>query len=465
MDNKILKTPYVEFLGSNASEVTGSANLIRFMNYHILVDYGLRQTSNEQEDYVCNLKRHKDIKPKKLDAIILTHCHIDHCGLIPKLYAEGATCPLYVPQGTKGLLTLMWQDSHKIFVSEHERFNRAPLYEQSAIDLALGYIVEVDLRSKQYINDHISFIYYNAQHIVKSRQVYLELNDGNNIKKLGFTGDYSTYKDRYWLNQRDDLPMVDILVGECTYSNSNRTIKERDRRTDVNKLKLAIDYALEHKSKVIIPTFSLNRLQDILAMLYETYGDKLPIRTVVDSPLGKNISAIWNKLIDKDRDLWDRICYCDDIYWIDDFKMSVALDKLQESLLVIAGGGMLSGGRATYWCKHNLSNKYNYIIFSGYNTPESPAGQIRSGKLKSVKIDGVDVRCVAHTLAFNSFSSHADHKHLLEYYTELPYNKICLVHSEQESKAKFATELKESLSKANRSSRVVITNKDSKVHF
>ena len=177
-----LKTPYVEFLGSNASEVTGSANLIRFMNYHILVDYGLRQTSNEQEDYVCNLKRHKDIKPKKLDAIILTHCHIDHCGLIPKLYAEGATCPLYVPQGTKGLLTLMWQDSHKIFVSEHERFNRAPLYEQSAIDLALGYIVEVDLRSKQSINDHISFIYYNAQHIVKSRQIYLELNDGNNIK-------------------------------------------------------------------------------------------------------------------------------------------------------------------------------------------------------------------------------------------------------------------------------------------
>lgn len=465
MDNKILKTPYVEFLGSNASEVTGSANLIRFMNYHILVDYGLRQTSNEQEDYVVNLKRHKDIKPKKLDAIILTHCHIDHCGLVPKLYAEGANCPLFIPQGAKGLLTLMWQDSHKIFASEHERFNRKPLYEQADIDLALSHVVEVNLWSKCEINDYISFTYYNAQHIVKGRQIYMELNDGNNIKKLGFTGDISSYKDRYWLNQRDDLPMIDMLIGECTYSNSNRTIKERDRRTDVNKLKLAIDYALEHKSKVIIPTFSLNRLQDILAMLYQTYGSKLPIKTIIDSPLGRNISQIWDKLIDKDKDLWEAIYHHGDIRWIGEFKESVAFNQIQEPLLVIAGGGMLSGGRATWWCKQNLANKYNYVIFSGYNTPESPAGQIRSGKLKSVKIDGVDIRCAAHTLAFNSFSSHADHKHLLEYYTALPYNKICLVHSEQDSKAKFAAELKENLSKANRSSRVVITNKDSKVHF
>lgn len=465
MDNKTLKTPYVEFLGSNASEVTGSANLVRFMNYHILVDYGLRQTSNEAEDYVVNLKRHKDIKPKKLDAIILTHCHIDHCGLVPKLYAEGATCPLYIPQGTKGLLTLMWQDSHKIFVSEYERFKRKPLYEQTDIDLALTHIVEVDLYTPYVINDNIGFVYYNAQHIVKARQVYMVLTDGNTTKKLGFTGDISSYKDRYYLGQRDNLPMTDMLIGECTYSNSKRTIKERDRRTDVNKLKLAIDYALEHKSKVIIPTFSLNRLQDILAVLYETYGANFPIKTIVDSPLGKNISTIWNKLIDKDYELWDKIYHHNDIHWIDDFKETVAFNQIQEPLLVIAGGGMLSGGKATWWCKQNLSNKYNYVIFSGYNTPTSPAGQIRSGKMKSVKIDGIDVRCAAHTLAFNSFSSHADHKHLLEYYTEVQYNKICLVHSEQDSKVKFAGELKECLSKVDRSSRVIITNKDSKVHF
>lgn len=465
MDNKILKTPYVEFLGSNASEVTGSANLVRFMNYHILIDYGLRQTSNEQEDYVVNLKRHKDIKPKKLDAIILTHCHVDHCGLVPKLYAEGATCPLFIPQGAKGLLTLMWQDSHKIFASDYERFNRKPLYEQADIDLALSYVVEVDLRSKCDINDHISFTYYNAQHIVKGRQIYIELNDGNTIKKLGFTGDISSYKDRYWLNQRDDLPMIDMLVGECTYSNSKRNIKERDRRTDVNKLKLAIDYAIEHKSKVIIPTFSLNRLQDILAMLYQTYGSKLPIKTLVDSPLGHSISKLWEKLIDKDEELWQEVYHHSDIRWVGDFKESVAFNQIQEPMLIIAGGGMLSGGRATWWCKQNLYIKNNYIIFPGYTTPESPAGKIRRGRLKYVGIDGTEVRCSAHTLAFNSFSSHADHKHLLEYYTELPYNKICLVHSEQESKAKFAQELKDFLSKANRTSRVVITNKDSKVHF
>ena len=88
MDNRILKKPYIEFVGANANEVTGSANLVRYLNYHILVDYGLRQTNNDTEDYTFNLKRHKSIKPKCLDAIFLTHLHIDHCGLVPKLYKQ-----------------------------------------------------------------------------------------------------------------------------------------------------------------------------------------------------------------------------------------------------------------------------------------------------------------------------------------------------------------------------------------
>ena len=101
MDTKTLKRGYIEFCGQSATEVTGSSYLVRFLNYHVLIDYGMRQTSNDETDYITNLKRHKSIKPKKLDAIILTHCHIDHSGLIPKLYAEGADCSIYIPHGSK----------------------------------------------------------------------------------------------------------------------------------------------------------------------------------------------------------------------------------------------------------------------------------------------------------------------------------------------------------------------------
>ena len=116
----------------------------------------------------------------------------------------------------------------------------------------------------------------------------MELFDGVNTQRIGFTGDISNYSDRYWLEKRDTLPKCDIVVGECTYANSKRVHKVKDRENDLNKIDTAVQYALEHKSKVILPTFSLNRLQDVLAMLYSHYNGESPIRILVDTPLGLN---------------------------------------------------------------------------------------------------------------------------------------------------------------------------------
>lgn len=467
MENKVLKNGYIEFCGHNATEVTGSATLIRFKQYHVLIDYGLRQTSNDEEDYVVNIKRHKSIKPKKLDAIILTHCHIDHSGLIPRLFAEGANCPVFIPAGTKGLLTLMWQDSAKIFAQDYEKFGRVPLYTQEDIDNALSHVCECELYDVVAVtqDEEISLMYLNAQHIVGARQVVINLFDGIKLHRVGFTGDISNYKQKYWLDDLDILPKCDIIVGECTYANSKRVHKKKDKDNDINKIDMAVRYAIEHKSKVIMPTFSLNRMQDVLAMLYEHFDGDSPIKILVDSPLGMSISNIWGNLITRDFDLWEKICNWKDVYFISDFKDSVHFSKVQEPMIVLAGGGMLSGGRARYWCKECLPNKHDYIIFTGYSTPESPAGMIKSGKIKEVKLDGQVIKCNANIITLNSLSSHCDYNELINYYTKIRYNKLYLVHGNQEDKIKFASILRNRLSQENKTCKIIATTCDTKAHL
>lgn len=463
---KSLKNPYVEFVGHNAMEVTGSANLIKFLNYQILIDYGMRQTSNDEEDYKINRKRHKDVKPKNLTSIIITHCHNDHIGMIPALYKDGASCPLYVPKGSKGLITLMWQDSVKIFENDFIRINRTPLYKQEDVDNALRHIIEVDLYEKVNINENICFEYYNAQHIVKSRQIYIELKNGETIKKIGITGDFSSYQDRYFLDDRDNLPYCNLLIGESTYSDHKRNHKEsKDRKTDINKIEMAVRYAIENKSKIIIPTFSLDRLELLLAILYDNKDKLKDIKILIDTPLGYKIAQIWNNLIDKDDILWSKIMEWENILWINDFKDSQHFNNIYEPLIVIAGGGMLQGGRAKYWVKENLNNSKNRIMFCGFSTPNSIAGQIRNGQ-NSVKIDGHIIKNNAQITTLNSCSCHADYSHLIKYYTkDIKYDKIALVHGEFETKVKFSEILKQELSKQNRSSRVICVTEGSKIRF
>lgn len=457
---------YIEFVGYNSTEVTGSANLVRFLDDYILIDYGMRQTSNDEDDYKINRKRHKSIKPKALTAIILTHLHNDHCGLIPTLYRDGANCPLYIPQNSKGLLTLMLQDSVHIFEKEYELYNKTPLFNQNDVDLTLKHVKEVDLYELTHVNDNISFTYYYAQHIVKSRQVLLELKNNTTIKRIGFTGDFSSYKNRYFLLKRDTLPHCNIVIGESTYSNKNRINKEnKDKKKDIDKIHDAIQDALSKRSKIIVPVFSLDRLEIFLATLYDTYDGKCPIKIFVDTPLGYQISKLWDILIDKDFDLWNKIKNWDNVYWNTDFSLSQRFNMIQEPLMVLAGGGMLQGGRSRFWVKENLNNKDNIIMFCGFSTPNSLAGQIKEGK-NYITIDNQKIKNKSKVVSLNSFSCHADYQKLMEYYVnELKYEKICLVHGEMNAKINFAEDLKKNLSKSNRTSRVVCVTQNTKIHL
>lgn len=459
---KVVSKPYLHFVGRNSTEVTGSATLIRYLGYTILVDYGARQTSDDKEDYVINSKRNRAIRPKEIDMVVLTHIHLDHSGMIPRLVKEGMDCPIYIPVGSKGLLTLLWNDSVKIFNQDERAFGRQPIYSQEDVTEALKHVVELSSDIKHEVDECVSITYYNAQHVIRAKQVLIELNDGVNTKKVGFTGDWSMRSQNFYVKPLYPLPQVDVLVAEATYGDTKRRTKLKDRNKDIEKIITALD---ETKGDILIPTFSLDRMQNVLTLLYQI-DKKHPIykRILVDSPLGVAISREWWNAIDVNVPLWTDVFMWDKVTWLRDFSDTLYFRTINRDCLILAGGGFLQGGRARYWAKELMPDKDNTIMFCGYSSPDSIAGKIKSGE-ERIKIDGKTINNEAKTISLLSFSSHADYDDLLRYYTDVQYNKICLVHAQNDSKLKFARTLEKKLSKANRTSRVVTPEYNTKIFF
>lgn len=359
----------------------------------------------------------------------------------------------------------MWEDSLKIFESDcvklEKRYdmNATPLYTQEDIEIALEHLVELPFGEDIVLFDDLTLHYYHASHIVNAAQVRLSFKIGETTKVLGFTGDIGSDIDKEYLLPYEPMPYCDIVLGECTYGGSHKTHKQKDRLKDIEKIKCVVDQCCQHDTqKVIFGSFSLNRLQDILTTLYKIYGEDETFATpiIIDAPLGMKISALWDKLIEKDYDLWKKVSAWKNIVWVDTYEESQQWQKLQTSQVVITTSNFLKAGRVVSWLKSVLPNENARICLCGYAGDEnSVAYQIQHCK-KWVMIDGERVRSRANVMQLTSFSSHACRSELLDRYTNMPYNKIYLVHGEKSGKEEFAKLLRDSLSNADRSAKVHI---------
>lgn len=465
----------VELVGTSADGVTGSMYYITYNDKQILLDCGLYQTSSDDilKQYKVNHRNYK-IPFQDLDAVIISHLHMDHVGLVPYLFARGYNGNVYIPKGNKLLAKIMWEDSLKIFESDciklEKRFgvNATPLYTQDDIEMAMSHLVELPFGEDIVLFDDLIVRYYHASHIVNAAQVYLTFKINQTVKHLGFTGDIGSdiYKD--YILPYETLPYCDVLIGECTYGNSHKTHKQKDREKDIEKIKCVIDQCCQNDTeKVLLGSFSLNRLQDILTTLYKIYGNDETFATpiVIDAPLGKKISDIWDKLVEKDVQLWKRVMSWKNIVWVDSYEDSQYWQKLKTSQVVISTSNFMKNGRIVSWLKSILPYENSRVFVCGFSGGEdSVAYQIQHNK-KYVTIDGEQVRSRANVMQLTSFSSHACRSELLERYTKIPYNRVYLVHGEKSGKQEFAKLLREELSKADRSSKVHITAMGDKFEF
>ena len=455
--------PYVKFISGSATGVTGSAHLVRFKNYGILLDCGLEQGHDIMTDYQANKDFLHKIRVKDIQYIILSHCHVDHSGLIPALFAKGCQAHVYVPAGSTPLLRLLWADSLKIHQSDCLKLQKkhgrkfAPFFTEDDIDTALGRCIEIGFNEETALNQDVKFEYFSAGHIIYSAQIYLELHQGYQIYRVGYTGDIGGLTPRPFTLSRQSMPFCDLTIGECTYNTPTRPNSVKDRPKDVEKIISVVN----ESHKILFPCFSLQRTQELLLNLYMLWEMKdLPdIPVYLDSPLAIKICNMW-----PDVELWDEVMNWKNLKFINEVTDSKALQMSNEHCIIVSASGFLNGGRVLSHLTTVLPNGNNTIMFIGYAGEQNLASRIKANE-PFVEVNGVVIENKAKIVELRSFSSHASYEELMAYYIEIPYNKICLVHGEMNGKVEFAKTLKNKLASNGKSARVIAVNADTKIYI
>ena len=455
--------PYVKFVSGSATGVTGSAHLVRFKNYGILLDCGLEQGHDIMTDYQANKDFLHKIRVKDIQYIILSHCHVDHSGLIPALFAKGCQAHVYVPTGSIPLLRLLWADSLKIHQSDCLKLQKkhgrkfAPFFTEDDVDTALGRCIEIGFNEEIALNQDVKFEYLSAGHIIYSAQIYLELHQGYQIYRVGYTGDIGGFTPRPFTAPRQSMPFCDLTIGECTYNTPTRPNSVKDRPKDIEKIISVVN----ESHKILFPCFSLQRTQELLLNLYMLWEMKdLPdIPVYLDSPLAIKICNMW-----PDIELWDEVMNWKNLKFINEATDSKALQMSNEHCIIVSASGFLNGGRVLSHLTTVLPNQNNTIMFIGYAGEQNLASRIKANE-PFVEVNGVVIENKAKIVELRSFSSHASYEELMAYYTEIPYNKICLVHGEMNGKVEFAKTLKDKLASNGKSARVIAVNADTKIYI
>ncbi len=432
----------VKFLGG-ARTVTGSTHLVSTSKSEVLLDAGLFH-GHRDEFYQVNTTFHYN--PRKVDALILSHAHIDHCGNIPSLIKRGLRCKIYTTSATKDLCKLMLEDSGKIQEEDIKYVNkvnrrlglplRKPLYTKREAMRATKIFRPLYYNEKFCVAKDIFVTLYDAGHILGSSIIVLDIKDELRTIRLGYAVDLG----------RNNLPLLnnpvvpkglDYLIIESTYGGRYHTPIEEAK----GKLKEVISRTVSRKGKILIPAFTLERTQEVLYFLNELLKEKaIPLVPIyVDSPLATDITDLFKFHLDYLNEETRRIINQGsspfeflNLKFIREQRESKALNNNTRPMIVIAGSGMCESGRILHHLKNNIEDSRNTILIVGYMAKDTLGRRIVE-RMRVVNIFGLDYELNAEVVIINSFSGHADRNGLLDFISAcLPLKRIFLVHGDEE---------------------------------
>ncbi len=439
-----------------ARTVTGSKHLLTLTNgKKYLLDCGMFQGMGADTD---TLNKTWGFEPSQVSFLILSHAHIDHSGLIPKLVKDGFRGTVFCTPATRELTGLLLDDSARIQEDDAKYANKKnaiegrpyvrPLYTSEDADAAMALFKTVEYGTWQTVDENVEVLFTDAGHIIGSAAVHLRVKESGKTTQISFSGDVGRYRDAI-LKSPQVFPQADIILLESTYGNS---LHDLNITTPDQLLEWINKACVQKKGKLIMPAFSVGRTQEILYSLnqLELEGRLPDLDYFVDSPLSidatellKRYPQYFNKGIQHTLETDDDPFSFKGLKYIKTVDESKLLNFRNGPFVVISASGMADAGRVKHHISNTIENSRNTILFTGYCEPSSLGGRLLAGK-REVSIYGVSHEVHAEIGSIRSMSAHGDYEDLSQFLAcqdPKAVRKLFLVHGEYDVQYQFRMRL------------------------
>jgi metallo-beta-lactamase family protein len=441
------------FFGATG-QVTGSCYLLETSTHRILLECGMFQGTKETEK---QNEADFPFDPARIDAVVLSHAHLDHCGRLPKLVKDGFKGTVYLTEASFPLLELMLNDAVHLQLRdtewENKRRERAgkkllePLYELEDVEALLKLRKPIAYSEEKEILAGITVSFHEAGHILGSSIVRLRIKDHDEVKTLVFSGDLGNPNSPL-LRDPTVLTEADVLLLESTYGDRDHKPLENT----LDELRETLAEAAESGGNVIIPAFAVGRTQDLIYWLgkIQRQGGVPQQQIYLDSPMAINASEIYadnTHLFNIDDPEFTKIAPQGWQAWLNGLvysqtpEESMAVNRIAGGAIIIAGSGMCNGGRIRHHLKYNLWRHNAHIIIPGFQAEGTLGRMIVDGKKKYLKILGSEINVAAKIHTLGALSAHADQSQLLKWASHFkePKPRLYLIHGEKSATLSLQT--------------------------
>ena len=448
----------IEFLGA-AQTVTGSMHLVHTERANVLLECGLFQGRRKES---VERNRHLPFSPKDIDVVVLSHAHIDHSGLLPMLYKIGYRGPIHCTPATRDLCAAMLEDSAMIQQHDAAYLNRRierehldaepiePLYDMEDVIGTLGLMLPIPYHRRTTIAPGVEVTFYDAGHVLGSAVVALDVDDVGESRRIVFSGDLGRHHIPI-LRDPEVPPGACFLICESTYGDRlHDPIEQMD-----DDLAAVLKRTYDRGGKVIIPSFALERAQEIVYALkrLKKAGRMPDMPVYVDSPLTVRVTEVFKMHYDCfDEDARKAMSGGDSpfeferLHYTQSVEESKRITTSDDPCVVISASGMCESGRILHHLKAGVGGPANTVVIVGWQAQHTLGRRLVEGRTR-VRIFGVEQERRCEVVVLNGFSAHADQRDLIAFCEEVrdkgPLMRVALVHGEPESQRVLRAELED----------------------